>query len=492
MHLRTFAILATLSFFATQTGLAANWQPVETYQGERVEIDKSRIARIGEGKTVAWSRLVLGRNLPIADSADSYSTVEALNHYDCQNRHFTTVRRIYLQGAKIVKEEKVDSPREMSIASGSVDEKLLGEACKLRTVGEMKQVAEIASKAVVESKTEVKASVESPPKAMYADMRRAENDKPLQMRSVSDTPPKAEAPSKIELPSKAELAAKAAAEKSALLPPPAPSAPPAATAPTVSVPPTVPVVVPRRLPSYARLHRRANPAAAHGGGNAHGSWSYEGEGGPTNWGKLRPDFATCATGRRQSPIDIRESIRVDLEPIRFDYKPSPFRIIDNGHTLQVNIGEGGGIDVMGRHYELVQLHFHRPAEDRINGKTYDMVVHLVHKDSENHLAVVAILLEKGGENPFIQALWNNMPLDTGVELAPSVPIDLNRLLPDYRNYWTYMGSLTTPPCTEGVLWMVLKQPQQISPEQVAIFSRLYRNNARPVQSINNRLVKESR
>lgn len=207
---------------------------------------------------------------------------------------------------------------------------------------------------------------------------------------------------------------------------------------------------------------------------------------------MRPDYATCASGSRQSPIDIRESIHVDLEPIKFDYKPTMFRIIDNGHTVQVHVGEGSTLGVMGRRFELVQLHFHRPSEERVNGKAYDMVAHLVHKDLDGQLAVLAILLEKGSEHPLIQTLWNNLPLEVGQDLAPNVPIDLNQLLPEVRAYWTYMGSLTTPPCSEGVLWMVMKQPQQVSPEQIAIFSRLYRHNARPVQPANNRLVKDTR
>jgi carbonic anhydrase len=150
------------------------------------------------------------------------------------------------------------------------------------------------------------------------------------------------------------------------------------------------------------------------------------------------------------------------------------------------------MQIMGKRYDLVQLHFHRPAEERVNGKTYDMVVHLVHKNDEGQLAVVAILLEKGGEHPLIQTLWNNMPLERDMDVSPAEPIDLMQLLPENRAYWTYMGSLTTPPCTEGVLWMVMKQPMQVSPEQVSIFSRLYRNNARPVQPSNGRLIKESR
>ena len=147
---------------------------------------------------------------------------------------------------------------------------------------------------------------------------------------------------------------------------------------------------------------------------------------------------------------------------------------------------------MGRRFELIQFHFHRPSEERINGRAYDMVAHLVHKDLDGQLAVIAILLEHGEENPLIQTLWNNLPLEVGQELTPDVPIDLNTLLPKDRTYWTYMGSLTTPPCSEEVIWMVFRQPQPVSPDQIAIFSRLYRNNARPIQPINNRLIKGSR
>jgi carbonic anhydrase len=221
-------------------------------------------------------------------------------------------------------------------------------------------------------------------------------------------------------------------------------------------------------------------------------WAYEGEGSPANWAKLDSKNAACAVGKRQSPIDIRESIKVDLEGIQFDYRPTPFRIIDNGHTVQVTVGEGLGLSVQGRRYDLLQFHFHRPSEERVNGRLYDMVVHMVHKDQDGNLAVIAVLLERGMEHPIIQALWNNMPLERGMELTPDVILDLNKLLPQNRAYWTYMGSLTTPPCSENVLWMVFKQPVSISQEQLAIFTRMYKNNARPVQPSHGRLVKESR
>jgi carbonic anhydrase len=220
-------------------------------------------------------------------------------------------------------------------------------------------------------------------------------------------------------------------------------------------------------------------------------WSYDGEGGPQNWGAMKPEFAKCSTGSRQSPIDIREGIQVQLDPVQFDYRPSGFRVLDNGHTVQVNVAAGNSIEVMGRRYELAQFHFHRPSEERINGRQFDMVAHLVHKDIEGRLAVVAVLLDRGSAQPLVQTIWNNLPLEKGDEVPARGTIDLNALLPAERSYFTYMGSLTTPPCSEGVLWMVMKQPVPISPEQIGIFARLYPMNARPIQSASGRLIKES-
>jgi carbonic anhydrase len=220
-------------------------------------------------------------------------------------------------------------------------------------------------------------------------------------------------------------------------------------------------------------------------------WDYEGAGGPESWSKLRPEYNKCATGTRQSPIDIRGGIAVDLEPIRFDYRPSSFSVIDDGHTVRVNVEPGNSITITGRRYELVQFHFHRPSEERINGRQYDMVVHLVHKDVDGRLAVVAVLLDRGSAQAIVQSVWNNLPLEKGDEVHAGTRIDLSQLLPEDKRYYTYMGSMTTPPCSEGVLWMVMKQPVPISVEQVSIFSRLYPMNARPIQQADGRLIKES-
>jgi carbonic anhydrase len=240
---------------------------------------------------------------------------------------------------------------------------------------------------------------------------------------------------------------------------------------------------------------RADKAAAgHAAGGHAAHWGYGGAGsagGPEAWGQLKPEFANCAYGTRQSPIDIRSGVKVDLEPIQFDYRPTGFSVIDNGHTIQVNLAGGNSIEVQGRRFDLLQFHFHRPSEERVNGRQFDMVAHLVHKDPEGRLAVVAVLLDRGTAQPLVQTVWNNLPLEKGTEQVVRAEMDMNHLLPADRRYFTYMGSLTTPPCSEGVLWMVLQQPVPVAPEQVNVFSRLYPMNARPIQQAGGRLIKQS-
>lgn len=244
---------------------------------------------------------------------------------------------------------------------------------------------------------------------------------------------------------------------------------------------------------------RSTPSASSGGAGAgamnaatsrKASWSHHGETGPEHWAQLKPEFALCGSGQRQSPIDIRDGIPVELDPIQFEYKLSAFRVIDNGHTVQVNVEPGNRILVNGRRFDLVQFHFHRPSEEKLNGKQFEMVAHLEHKDLEGKLAVVAVLIDEGKAHPLVQQVWNNLPLEKHTEQPGLNALDLNSLLPERRQYVTYMGSMTTPPCSEGVLWMVMKEPVTLSRQQIGIFSRLYPMNARPVQPTGDRLIKD--
>jgi carbonic anhydrase len=225
-------------------------------------------------------------------------------------------------------------------------------------------------------------------------------------------------------------------------------------------------------------------------------WSYDGVKGPSHWGALDPDYAACNAGKEQSPIDIRHAIRANLPALRFDYKSGPVRIINNGYTaVRVNYPAGNGnfLIVGETRYELTQFHFHRPSEETIYGKPYDMVLHLMHKAGDGKVAGVAVFLEAGRANSTVQQLWEHMPQTESKEAEiPGLAVNPATLLPADMAYYTYSGSQTAPPCTEGVTWFVLKTPVQISPEEISRFAMLYPHDVRPPQPLNGRVIRGSR
>jgi len=223
------------------------------------------------------------------------------------------------------------------------------------------------------------------------------------------------------------------------------------------------------------------------------SWSYKGENGPASWGKLNSTYSTCSIGQTQSPIDITGAKKSDLPALKFNYSSVPLNIIDNGHTIQVNYAPGSLLTVGDKTYSLKQFHFHHPSEEHVNGRAFDMVAHLVHADAEGHLAVVAVFLQKGNANPLIGSVWANIPAEKERAVDVSgVTLNAKDLLPEDHGYYTFAGSLTTPPCSEGVTWYVLKSPMALSDAQLAAFARLYPHNARPIQSANSREILETR
>ena len=225
------------------------------------------------------------------------------------------------------------------------------------------------------------------------------------------------------------------------------------------------------------------------------AWSYEGAKGPEHWGDLDPNYAACKSGREQSPIDIRNARKAELPAIRFEYKNGPLKIINNGYTaVRVNYAPGNGnFLVMGdQRYELTQFHFHHPSEEYIHGKPYDMVAHLMHESSEGKIAGVAVLLQAGRANSTVHQLWEHMPNTPGKEeVIAGVEVNPTGLLPRDTSYYMYMGSLTAPPCTEGVTWFVLKTSVDISAEEISAFAALYPHDVRPPQPLNGRVVRES-
>lgn len=221
-------------------------------------------------------------------------------------------------------------------------------------------------------------------------------------------------------------------------------------------------------------------------------WTYEGEHGPGHWAELDKNFAECKLGHAQSPIDIRGAKpQADAPDLEFQYQAVPLALVNNGHTVQVNESEAGTLTIAGHAYKLAQFHFHTPSEERIAGKSYDLVAHLVHKDETGRLAVVAVLFKAGHENAALKTVFDNMPVAAGPEhKVEGVRFNAADLLPAAHGYYHFAGSLTTPPCTEGVAWYVLKTPVEASRAQIGLLHKLYRHNNRPVQALNGREVIE--
>jgi carbonic anhydrase len=222
-------------------------------------------------------------------------------------------------------------------------------------------------------------------------------------------------------------------------------------------------------------------------------WTYRGERGSEHWSDLDPQYAACK-GASQSPIDIRHTVKSDLPALGFDYHGAQIDyVVNNGHTIRVDYPRSGDFLIVGdKRYELTQFHFHRPSEERIGGKAYAMVVHLMHRSPDGEIAGVAVLVRSGRANAAVQGVWDHMPPSEGQRKAESLMVNPADFLPQYRGYYAYTGSQTAPPCNEGVKWFVLKDPIELSAAQIGAFAKLYPDDVRPVQPLNGRIVHESR
>ena len=225
-------------------------------------------------------------------------------------------------------------------------------------------------------------------------------------------------------------------------------------------------------------------------GNAH--WSYKGHAGPEHWGDLSPDYFLCKDGKQQSPINITGTQPANLQKIKFSYKASAKEIINTGHTIQINMNKGSTISLGGQTYTLLQFHFHSPSEHTVDGKATDMAAHFVHQTKEGQLAVLAVGINRGKSNKTLASLWRHMPANSGDKKKLSTKININSLMPRNKAYYNYPGSLTTPPCSEGVNWLVLKNSIEVSAEQIDAYTKLFPNSIRPVQPLNNRVIKASK
>lgn len=237
---------------------------------------------------------------------------------------------------------------------------------------------------------------------------------------------------------------------------------------------------------FAACAHGDSASAPHGAHSTH--WSYDGATGPEHWGSLAPEYALCATGRQQSPIDIRDAASQDLQNLALHYGPTPVAIVNNGHTVQIDYAPGSYMEVEGTRYELAQFHFHAPSEHTIAGKHAAAEMHLVHKSSTGALAVVGVLLEEGAHNSRFDPVWSNLPTAPGPVQRPGAQINAADLLPADPRTWRYAGSLTTPPGTEGVRWFLMVEPVRLSAAQIDAFTRVYRGNNRPTQPLHGRKV----
>lgn len=204
---------------------------------------------------------------------------------------------------------------------------------------------------------------------------------------------------------------------------------------------------------------------------------------------MSPQFLTCRLCQYQSPIDITSAISADISNLQINYKSSALNIFNNGHTIGVNYDSGSTLILDGEAYELIQFHFHHPSEHRVNGKSYPMELHLVHKSERGSLAVVGIFLQTGKENQTLQAIWQMMPPHGNTETKISdVTINVQDFIPQSQQFYRYYGSLTTPPCSENLNWIVFQEPVEMSTAQIQQFAQLFPMNPRPVKRLNRRCL----
>lgn len=544
---------AALASCLTASAFAADWQVVLSDAGRKIEIDRASIFNSDHGTKVSWGRVVLGDE---EAGKAGYRTVKALNRYDCRNSSFFTIKRVYLDTAeRVLREESVADQTPVVVAKNSVDERMWREVCKPPGLADLAKIADSASESAAAAVAGNKAVPMMPAPAPQSAKTPAAPPKvepPPKKPAPTAHEPKSEAapPATKPTPAEALIKEREAAAASRLPTPaamPIPSIrpnlaglveknmadpakgeiahpPPKASAETAmaeqakaaekAAPATEPAqaakAAPRPRPaattrattSRERSRARSTPPAARAKAPAaqkpvaqmtDEGWSYGGDTGPDRWGSLRPEWKLCSDGKRQSPINLQNGVAVDLEPVKFDYRPTRFRITDTGKMLRVNVDVGMSVEVRGKRYELEYVTLHRPSQERVGGGASDMVVHFHHRSADGELANVGVLMERGEQdNPMLQVLLNNLPLEKGSTYMPDLTIDLAAFMPTRPEHYLYLGSLTTPPCTEGVLWVVMKQSGELSQNQLDIFNRLYPRNSRPIQPTNGRLVLESR
>lgn len=448
-----------LALCATTAGAQmSDWQTVVRDRNRSVDLDRASVIDSLGGSKVAWARIVLADS-EIAGAG--YAMIKALNRFDCEGRRFVTVRRLYLNSEmRVLREEAIDDPTPRAVVRGGVDERLWQAVCRPPSPGDLQSIALAAERAALQEnrarsvQAEPSTAQTSSARAPAAATPRAASSQahaPAPEAPVTTSPPPAPPPEALVMTS-----------------PPPPAAPPPAPAPES------PATAPRR-----ELPMPVNPLG----------WQYEGPRGPAHWGKLKPAWKLCNDGRRQSPIDLSEPIRLPLDLPRFDYRGGAFRIEDTGYTLAVQPAGDSQLWLRGERFRLERIEFRMPAEERIDGRIHDMAAELHHRDDQGRMVVVVVPIEAGGTpNQGLGILWGHLPLGVGQALLPSTGWHPTMLLPSSLSYYLYEGSLTVPPCSEGVTRLVLRTPLAISKQQLEVYAQLYPRSARPLQASNGRRI----
>ncbi len=469
-----FATALTLLF---STPAVSEWQLILSDQGRRVELDRATITRSDRDTKVAWGRVVLS---PDQARQAGYTVVKALNRYDCMNRGFSTVKRVYLDETdRVLREEAATEPEPVMVTCNSVDERMWREVCRPPSATDLTKIAREAGRSAANAQSKQA----SPSKAKTKQAAPATSAS-TQTATPKKTPPQTSPPDSKSIEGTPEERTTAAASPMPAQTPPSQAPSPTSRSPSQTLPPR------SSPPTATAAHKTSTTATIP---ITPTGWHYSGDTGPEHWGQLRPEWRLCAEGKRQSPVDLHNGIVVDLEPVKFDYRSSRFRITNTGNTLRVDVGDGSGIELRGRRYALESFTLHRPSATRIDGQMGDMSVQFFHREPEGRMAILEVILELGeSPNALIQTVLNNIPLEADGNYMPAAPLDLSSFLPASPAHYLYAGSLPTPPCTEGVTWVVMKQTVPVNAEQLAVFGRLYPHNVRPPQPLNDRLILESR
>lgn len=413
-----------------------SWETIGQDRNRQVQLDRSSIMGSDGAAKVAWARIVLP---PLDVEAQGFASIKALNRFDCSGRSFKTIKRVYLDERNIVlREEDAENPASVFFARNTVDERLWREVCRPDAGGGGAPDAAAPSR-------------------------------PLQQDS------RALAASAAALAMAAERAAGQTAGRPAAEPP----ASPRRSAQDMPAQPR---------PPASRITEGTTRPARRGA-----DWSFEGSTGPEHWGRLRREWAQCDRGQQQSPIDLVRGEEIDLAPLVFEYPRVAFRVVDTGRLLQMHVGNGLAVNVRDQRYALTHLQLHYPLHERIDDLRPDAAIHLHHRAADGQHLILVVPLQLGfAENPVIRQLLAHLPPRGGETRSGGELLDLLATLPPHTDYYLYPGSLITPPCTEGVVWVVMRRAVSLSAEQLYLLQMVHPDTSRPTRAAHDRRVYRAR